>query len=727
MTSFTFTHSITVFLTYFFRLTFNIILQVISQTTDGTGTNETHVSVWPVSRSSLQDLILFLVGNCVVRQHAQISLKKEWSIRSKEFRLTDEEEEELIEKEKEKKKKLKKNKSKKGVALPDVDQNDVVLPPARWYLSDIPKMIVEHSSIRTRLITISILSEFARDTNGRTVFVNDDRIVGQICDMSMWAIEWLASVCNEDVDVNSDTCLREPVLEDDESMELVYQILEHCALSLWGWAMCACEMMLGNQGEDGEDEDEGFERQMKAMGAMTSMADSMSNHSSSRPTSKKSSSRPNTRGGVMTNLAKGLKGKDAKPTAMEVAMLRVPGILTTMAGMSNGLLLRILLPTNNETKIESENEMAPATPKSNTKNSTKKNGNRSRAPSSPSRNQDVTSNNNSNVLEIGIHLRMNHYNVQENHHDNDKEEIGWKFLCSEKYPARVARIESLGAGCISTIATVKQMAGAILKNGIVKILLKLLFSNATDSNECRECAASALCLFAQGSVEGRKEIYTRGGVEALLNVVAPIIQKEEKSNKKSKGKNRQKKKEQKEQQEQKEQNENKYNYAQNRASTKLLGFCTEILHREAYLLDDVVMQPSVVSQLVHALESVKAPVLYNEETNELEASTEQDPDEDWIFQTHIACTIWRVGIHPINCETLGEVGVCAVLARVIEPLIVTNAAHTYDLMSNRILEQRRVSLLDFTVLSLWILAYNENNCKRMEIDGKYSKRRSEQM
>ena len=63
-------------------------------------------------------------------------------------------------------------------------------------------MIVRHSSIRTRLITISIISEFARDKEVRVVFVNDERVVGQICDMAVWGIDWLAMAHENDNDVH---------------------------------------------------------------------------------------------------------------------------------------------------------------------------------------------------------------------------------------------------------------------------------------------------------------------------------------------------------------------------------------------------------------------------------------------------------------------------------------------------------------------------------------------
>ena len=51
----------------------------------------------------------------------------------------------------------------------------------------------------------------------------------------------------------SDHCLRAPPLDPDETIGLVYQILEHCALSLWGWAMCACEQMIGAPGGGDDD------------------------------------------------------------------------------------------------------------------------------------------------------------------------------------------------------------------------------------------------------------------------------------------------------------------------------------------------------------------------------------------------------------------------------------------------------------------------------------------
>lgn len=51
----------------------------------------------------------------------------------------------------------------------------------------------------------------------------------------------------------SDHCLRAPPLDPDETIDLVYQILEHCALSLWGWAMCACEQMIGAPGGGDDD------------------------------------------------------------------------------------------------------------------------------------------------------------------------------------------------------------------------------------------------------------------------------------------------------------------------------------------------------------------------------------------------------------------------------------------------------------------------------------------
>jgi len=73
---------------------------------------------------------------------------------------------------------------------------------SRWIVSDVPRMIVRHSSIRTRLITISIISEFARDKEVRVVFVNDERVVGQICDMAVWGIDWLAMADENDNDVH---------------------------------------------------------------------------------------------------------------------------------------------------------------------------------------------------------------------------------------------------------------------------------------------------------------------------------------------------------------------------------------------------------------------------------------------------------------------------------------------------------------------------------------------
>ena len=699
--------------------------------------------VWPVSRTSLQDLILFLVGNCVVRKHAQINLKNIWSERSKEIRETDEEEKIRNEKEKKRKSSEKKkerlsspNQGAGAIAtnvalLESVEVNG--LPP-KWYLSDIPKMLVRNSSVRTRLITISILSEFARDPVGRQVFVNDNRLVGQICDMSEWAMEWLAKVTTEDVDVNSDECLREPILEEDETIELVYQILEHCALSLWGWAMCAVETMLGNTRTAGETDEDSIERQMKAMSAMTSMANTMSQPGSknnSRPGTTNGSRRGGN-GGVMADLS-GLAKKKTGPSVMEKAMLRVPGILTTMAGMSNGLIRAVLRPTpegqDNSSSSSNNNEVHVDT-KRNSKNEKKSSS--SNVSRSPSRKE---------VLGVGgdevdnemfnIEHRMQYYQVSDPHPSTLMEEIvPYKFLHHHLYLDRVGRIESLGAGCISTIATVKQMAGAILRNGIVAILLKLLFSPGADAQECRECAASALCLFAQGSMEGRREIFTRGGVNVLLNVIAPeplpaVNDDDNPTSETSKKQN-----------ENVSSSDDVHSYAHHRASPKLLGFCTEILHREAYLLDDVVLEVDVVIQLVRSLESVKAPVALqrrstttsaNEDNDDMGTdmymedvwmpTTEQDPDEDWILQTHIACTVWRVGIHPDNAVTLGQVGACAALANVIQPLIITNVEHTYDMMDTKQLEQRRVSLLDFCVLSLWILSYDSSNCARMEVDG----------
>ena len=46
------------------------------------GDAEEILPVWPVSRSSLQDLILFFVGNCIVRKHAKTNVKRIWSVRN---------------------------------------------------------------------------------------------------------------------------------------------------------------------------------------------------------------------------------------------------------------------------------------------------------------------------------------------------------------------------------------------------------------------------------------------------------------------------------------------------------------------------------------------------------------------------------------------------------------------------------------------------------------------
>ena len=760
------------------------------------GTLATAPPVWSVSRSSLQDLILFLIGNCVVRKHAQVNIRRLWGNRSKEYQTLKENNASIVATSDG----GSSSKTTNNTALASTEQQT-----SMWVLSDIPKTIVKNSSIRTRLITMSIISEFARDIDGRVVFVNDDQIIGQVCDIAVWGLEWLVKVHPNDTDVNTIHCLREPILESDEDVGLVYRVLEHCALSLWGWSMCACEMMLGNNGTgDGAQTDE---MQLKAMTAMTSMADSMS-----RPSSKKQSrASSREKGGKSRKVMSGLKdlSKSNEPSAMELAMNRVPGILTALADMSNGLNHKMLTQGDQHTSLEdylatakaaAAAAAAAASPKSN------KSRNRHRLPSDPGT---------ENIKLPIIVQRLHWYGVtyddlimqrqQESEQkteqkpeqkpeqkqpsnelpnkDNAKSTAtttmtkGMLFLESEKHLTNIARIESLGAGCISTIATVKHMAGAILRNGIVPILLKLLFSPGPDAVECRECAASALCLFASGSTEGRKEIFKCGGIDALLNVIAPVPvggdKETEKNNKKKDHKRKSKQRQQREQEEalkkaalQKKEADKTHDFYKHRASPKLLGFCTEILHREGYLLDDVVLSNKIVRQMVNGLTTVKAPVKFNEETKTWDPTTEHDPLDDWALQTHVACAVWRVGVHKQNAITLGKEGACAALTNMAIPLIYTSGTSDHDcriekesekkeeekdkekggekneeineekksndheniettktndkeyvLMPTKHLEKMRVSLLDFTILSLWMLSYNGDNCQKMLRDG----------
>ena len=239
-------------------------------------------------------------------------------------------------------------------------------------------------------------------------------------------------------------------------------------------------------------------------------------------------------------------------------MQRVPGILTTLAGMSDGMSLKIMAGTRmKHTSATSGGGGASAVAGGGMAETTKGSGSRSGGGTSPSSSSIIRSSGTAYEGSEGVERRMHAAGIHQKGQgerkfrfegdesggeggggevEEEEEEKCLEYLESDLHLKRITSIQSLGAGCIATIATVKQMAGAILKNGIVVILLKLLFSPGEEARECRECAASALCLFAQGSSDGREEIVQRGGVKCLLDVLAPITAENRKETREEKEK-----------------------------------------------------------------------------------------------------------------------------------------------------------------------------------------------
>ena len=213
-------------------------------------------------------------------------------------------------------------------------------------------------------------------------------------------------------------------------------------------------------------------------------------------------------------------------------MQRVPGILTTLAGMSDGMSLKIMAGTRmkHTSATSGGGSGVSAAAGGGMAETTKGSGSRSGGGTSPSSSSRIRSSGTAYEGPEGVERRMHVAGIHRKGKgerkfrfegdesgeggggevEEEEEEKCLEYLESDLHLKHITSIQSLGAGCIATIATVKQMAGAILKNGIVVILLKLLFSPGEEARECRECAASALCLFAQGSSDGREEIFQRG-------------------------------------------------------------------------------------------------------------------------------------------------------------------------------------------------------------------------
>ena len=705
--------------------------------------------LWPIPRRSLQDLLMFCITNCMINDASNESGEeaiKLWASRP-EFIINEDDHNTVAgslkktpdegktdnKNIKNKSKKKKKKKKKNPVLGKDEMRVQRLYSSNQWCLSDLFHLIVPHTSMRARLSVASMLSTFARSRSGQKVLITNERIIGQIVEIGVWGIEWLCMVDSNDTDVRSHNCLRAPHLDEDETSALVYRILEHISLALWGWAQSTCNALIGgfNKGKNGDEEfnEQEIQQRLRSMEAMSSIANSISTPDNSRPGTKQSTRSSNKDSILGANLS-----VLTKPSAAQMAVKRVPGLITTLASISTGISLQILDPTLSDAAAISDAADAKEQRGGSSSPLSSKSVHRSHSRRSSSSDSIVSEklekDGSSSLQDLGSssnvlkRIRSHGVEIDAIFGDEDAPPVYLPCLEIENNTQYAKTIEFCAAGCISTIAAVKQMAGAILKNGIVKILLKLLFSKGAEQRECRECAASALCTFAQGSYEGKKEIFDRGGMEMFLDALAPydLIGIEKENSKSESDKDTETAK-----------GDERHNFAECRASPKVIGFGAEVLHRISYLVEDAISD-KVILQIVFALTSVTAPKeienksckdddlrLERAENSSLPAFgintiekasshhedkgnfTGQDPIYDWKLQTHIACTIWRLSTNQSNAIRLARAGVCKVIIDIALDLVQKGQQSTQDR------EQERVSLLEFLLLCLWLLSYPKEN------------------